>query len=97
MFSDGRPRFIQIKGIDLEAEPQPYMLYTTNTDTPGYIGALGTTLGALEVNIATFALGRAQKGGEAIALLGLDSELPPEILERIRALPQVRQAKFLRF
>ncbi|RMH51421.1 MAG: phosphoglycerate dehydrogenase [Alphaproteobacteria bacterium] len=97
IFSDGRPRFIQIKGIDLEAEPQPYMLYTTNTDTPGYIGALGTTLGALEVNIATFALGRAQKGGEAIALLGLDSELPPEILERIRALPQVRQAKFLRF
>ncbi|RMF37944.1 MAG: phosphoglycerate dehydrogenase [Alphaproteobacteria bacterium] len=97
IFSDGKPRFIQIKGINLEAEPQPYMLYTTNADVPGYIGALGTTLGALEVNIATFALGRAKKGGEAIALLGIDSEIPPEALARIEALPQVGHARFLRF
>ena len=59
VYSDGRPRFIQIKGINLEAEPQKYMLYTTNTDAPGYIGALGTALGNLNVNIATFALGRS--------------------------------------
>ena len=65
VFSDGRPRFIQIKGINLEAEPQPHMLYTTNTDEPGYIGALGMTTGRLGINIATFALGRAEKGGEA--------------------------------
>jgi D-3-phosphoglycerate dehydrogenase len=97
IFSDGRPRFIQIKGIGLEAEPQPFMLYTTNTDTPGYIGALGTTLGALDINIATFALGRAEKGGEAIAFLGIDSPVPEAGLARIRALPQVRQAKMLRF
>ena len=58
IYSDGKPRFIQIKGINLEAEPMRFMLYTTNTDTPGYIGALGTKLGDLGVNIATFALGR---------------------------------------
>ncbi len=75
IFSDGKPRFIQIKGINLEAEPMPFMLYTTNTDTPGYIGALGTRLGTLGVNIATFALGRAEKGGEAIALLGVDDRV----------------------
>ena len=63
IYSDGKPRFIQIKGINLEAEPMPFMLYTTNTDTPGYIGALGTKLGALGINIATFALGREQKSG----------------------------------
>ncbi|WP_118132532.1 phosphoglycerate dehydrogenase [Oceanicella sp. SM1341] len=97
IFSDGKPRFIQIKGIGLEAELQPTMLYTTNTDTPGYIGALGTTLGTLDVNIATFALGRSEKGGEAIAFLGIDGELDKETLARIEALPQVRQAKFLRF
>ena len=72
IYSDGKPRFIQIKGINLEAEPMKFMLYTTNTDTPGYIGALGTKLGALGINIATFALGREQKSGEAIALLGVD-------------------------
>jgi D-3-phosphoglycerate dehydrogenase / 2-oxoglutarate reductase len=97
VFSDGKPRFIQIKGIGLEAEPQKFMLYTTNEDLPGYIGALGTTLGALNVNIATFALGRAEKDGEAIALLGVDEVIPESTLEQIRRLPQVTQAKALVF
>ena len=97
IYSDGKPRFIQIKGINLEAEPMPFMLYTTNTDTPGYIGALGTKLGTLGVNIATFALGRAQKSGEAIALLGVDEAIAPETLIEIAQLPQIRQAKALQF
>ena len=97
IYSDGRPRFIQIKGINLEAEPTQHMLYTTNDDTPGYIGALGNALGALNINIATFALGRAAKGGEAIALLGVDEAVSDEMLAQIGALPQVTQAKALRF
>ncbi len=97
IYSDGRPRFIQIKGINLEAEPQPFMLYTTNADIPGYIGALGTTLGALGVNIATFALGRESKDGEAIALVGVDARVDDATLETIAKLPQVKQAKALAF
>ncbi|MBB5224051.1 D-3-phosphoglycerate dehydrogenase [Amaricoccus macauensis] len=97
IYSDGKPRFIQIKGINLEAEPMKFMIYTTNTDTPGYIGALGTKLGSLDINIATFALGRDQKSGEAIALLGVDDFVGAEALAEIAELPQVRQAKALRF
>lgn len=97
VYSDGKPRFIQIKGINLEAEPMRFMLYTTNTDTPGYIGALGTKLGSLGVNIATFALGREQKSGEAIALIGVDEALDGAALTEIGGLPQVRQAKALNF
>jgi D-3-phosphoglycerate dehydrogenase len=97
IYSDGKPRFIQIKGINLEAEPMPYMLYTTNTDTPGYIGALGTKLGTLGINIATFALGRREKSGEAIALLGVDEAVAPQALAELAELPQIRQAKALRF
>ena len=97
VFSDGKPRFIQIKGIGLEAEPQPFMLYTTNTDEPGYIGALGMKLAALNVNIATFALGRAEKNGEAIALLGVDEALDDETVAAIAALPQVVQAKAIAY
>ena len=73
------------------------MLYTTNADAPGYIGALGTMLGALGINIATFALGRAAKSGEAIALLGIDEPVTAEVLAQIEALPQVQQAKYLSF
>lgn len=73
------------------------MLYTANTDTPGYIGALGTLLGELGINIATFALGRSSKGDEAIALLGVDAVVSPDALQKIQGLAQVRQAKALRF
>jgi D-3-phosphoglycerate dehydrogenase len=97
VFSDGKPRFIQIKGIDLDAEPQPFMLYTSNEDVPGYIGALGTKLGDLGINIATFALGRSGKGGDAIALVGVDEPLSPATLAEIAALPQVREARALVF
>ena len=97
VYSDGKPRFIQIKGINLEAEPMPYMLYTTNTDQPGYIGALGTKTGDLGINIATFALGRAEKDGEAIALLGVDEPVTPDLIREIETLSQVRQAKALVF
>ena len=97
IYSDGKPRFIQIKGIGLEAEPMPFMLYTTNTDTPGYIGALGTKLGALGINIATFALGRAEKSGEAIAFLGVDEPISEAALAELASLPQIRHAKALRF
>jgi D-3-phosphoglycerate dehydrogenase len=74
-----------------------FMLYTTNTDTPGYIGALGTKLGMLGVNIATFALGRREKSGEAIALLGVDEAIAADALREIETLPQIRQAKALQF
>ncbi len=97
IFSGDTPRIVQIKGIDLEAEPQAHMLYTTNDDTPGYIGALGQKLGSLNINIATFALGRSEKGGEAIALLGVDEAVTPEMLAEIESLGQVRQAKALAF
>ena len=96
-YSDGRPRIIQIKGINMEAEPYPQMLYAINEDQPGYVGALGTVLGQEGVNIATFALGRSGKGGEAITLLGLDAALTDAQLDTIRAVPQVRQAKQVRF
>jgi len=97
VFSDGKPRFIQIKGIDLDADPSPFMIYTTNQDTPGYIGALGMTLGEMGVNIAPFSLGRAERGAEAIALIGVDEKLDAAALAKIAALPQVRQAKALSF
>ncbi len=68
VFSDGKPRIIQIKGIDMEAEFGPHMLYVTNEDKPGFIGALGMLLGNAHVNIATFNLGRKAQGGAAAAV-----------------------------
>lgn len=97
LFGGTKPRIVEIKEIPVEAELGPHMLYITNEDKPGLIGALGQTLGDAGVNIATFHLGRAAPGGEAIALLELDQAISPAVLAEVRALPHIRQATPLRF
>ncbi|WP_126977673.1 phosphoglycerate dehydrogenase [Frigidibacter oleivorans] len=97
VFSDGKPRFIQVKGINIDAEVGSHMLYTTNRDVPGIIGALGGTLGKHGVNIANFTLGRSDTGGDAIAILYLDEPLPEAVrldLEATGLFQQVRPLQF---
>ena len=97
VFSDGKPRFIQIKGINLDAEVGAHMLYTTNQDRAGIIGALGQTMGENGVNIANFTLGRADRGKEAIALLYLDEQPPQTVLDKLAATGLFNQVKSLQF
>ncbi|MFP6747699.1 MAG: phosphoglycerate dehydrogenase [Alphaproteobacteria bacterium] len=97
LFADNRPRIVQVKGIKLEAELVAHMLYITNEDQPGLIGALGTVLGNGGVNVATFHLGRAEPGGDAIALIGVDQPIDEAVLTAVRALPHVAQAQVLKF
>ncbi|MFQ5535101.1 MAG: phosphoglycerate dehydrogenase [Sphingomonadales bacterium] len=95
--SDQRPRIVHVEGINIEAELGPHMLYISNQDRPGFIGELGRTLGESEVNIATFHLGRGEKGGRAIALIEVDGPIRAEVLRDIRALHDVRRVKVLKF
>ncbi len=97
LFGGTKPRLVEIKGIPIEAELAPHMLYITNADKPGLIGALGTTLGDAGVNIATFHLGRAAAGSDAIALIELDEPIAKEVLTKVRALPYIKRAMPLRF
>lgn len=97
LFGGDKPRVVEIKGIPIEAELGPHVLYVTNRDKPGFIGALGSLLGKHGVNIATFHLGRAEPGGDAILLTQVDQPLTEDIIEEVRALPQVVQAKALSF
>ncbi len=85
VFSDKKPRFIQIKGINIDAEIARHMLYTTNRDVPGIIGVLGGVLGEMGVNIANFTLGRADVGGDAIALLSVDQPVDQPVIDALAA------------
>ena len=80
VFADGRPRIVNIKGIRMDAEFGPSMIYITNLDKPGFIGRFSSTLGEAGINIATFHVGRDAPGGDAIALIEIDGELPTEVL-----------------
>ena len=93
----GAPRIVEVKGMELDAAFAPAMLYINNLDKPGFIGALGGLLGEAGVNIATFNLGRLAAGQDAIALVGVDQTPDAALLNRIRALPQVKEARPLVF
>jgi D-3-phosphoglycerate dehydrogenase len=97
VFSDGRPRIIQIKGIDMEGGFAENMLYVTNIDRPGFVGKIGNLLGSKKLNIATFNLGRAAPGGDAIALLAVDGAISDEVLASVAAIDGVVQARRLHF
>jgi len=94
---DGSPRIVSIDGMSLEAPLEGTLLLSRNIDVPGVIGRIGTALGRLGVNIATFALGRRTPGGggEALALVGLDGDVGAAIVQEIRSLPSVTDARLV--
>lgn len=92
-----QPRITEIDGISIEAEVGPHVLYVKNEDRPGFIGGIGAILADAQINIATFHLGRSGPGDEALALISVDQDVPQAILGRVSALPQVVDAKALRF
>ncbi len=97
VFSDARPRIIQVRNIDMEFELSAHMLFVRNADKPGFIGRFGTVLGNAQVNIATLNLGRDKPGGDAICIVAVDEPVSEDALAAVRALPQVVRAKRLEF
>ena len=97
LFGNRAPRLVDIFGVEVEAELTGQMIYIVNTDEPGFIGALGTTLGEAGVNIATFNLGRRAAGGEAVALVAVDDPITPDLTRRLCDLPGVLEVVPLSF
>ena len=97
VYQDGKPRIVEIRGINMDAEFAPHMLYIRNDDKPGFIGAFGSLLGEAKVNIATFNLGREKAGGDAICFVAVDDKVSDDLLSKINAIPQVKRARKLAF
>jgi D-3-phosphoglycerate dehydrogenase / 2-oxoglutarate reductase len=97
VFSDGRPRIIQVRDIDMEFEVAPRMLFIRNADKPGFIGKFGMLMGEAGLNIATLNLGRDKPGGEAICMVAIDEPVSDAVLAKVRALPQVKRVNLLEF
>lgn len=98
VMQDGSPRILSLDSIGLEAPLEGTLLLTRNRDVPGVIGQIGTALGNLGVNIATFALGRREpvRGAEAVALVRLDGEVSAAIVQNILAIPSITEARLIR-
>ena len=85
MFGDDVQRIVDINGFGVDVEPTGNLILFKNTDVPGVIGQVGTLLGAHNVNIADFRLGR-NKSGEALAVIIVDSAVNDKTLKELAAL-----------
>ena len=92
IFGKYEPRLVRINKFRLEASPEGHMLFIYNTDRPGVIGAIGSTIGKHKINIARMTVGQERERGQNIILLTTDTPVTPECLEDVRALEHVAQA-----
>ncbi len=92
----GNSRIVSINGMSIEAEISKNMLYTSNNDKPGFIGAFGTLLGNANINIATFNLGRTGSG-EAVSLVEIDGKIDSALLSKLKGISNVKKIKKLSF
>jgi len=74
------------------------LLIYRHNDVPGLIGYIGTVLGNHKVNIAHMALGRLQNqpGGEAIAVLNVDGDVPDEAIAEVSSHKDVSCVKLIK-
>jgi D-3-phosphoglycerate dehydrogenase len=90
------PRIVKIDRSFVEASPEGYRLIIRNQDKPGLIGNLGTVLGKAQINIAGMSNGRDKPGGEAITVVNIDNPVPPAVLDQVRKLQHVLDAKLIK-
>jgi D-3-phosphoglycerate dehydrogenase len=98
VYQDGLPRVLRIDGYSMDMIPEGNMVLIVNQDQPGVIGTVGTTFGDAKVNIADMVISReVDKGGKATALMLLKTDSPPptDLLEKLRARPNILRAKAL--
>ncbi|MEP6468438.1 MAG: phosphoglycerate dehydrogenase [Chloroflexota bacterium] len=89
----GRPHVAGLDGFEIDAELAGLMLVTRHHDQPGIVGSVGTALAEAGVNISSLELSRLSAAGEAMMVVSVDSSVPEAVLDRLRAVPGMRDAR----
>jgi len=83
VFGRNELRITQVDGFSVDLPPGEHLLLFNNYDSPGVLRKVSEKLAMNSINIAHFSLGRAGRGKQAMGALVLDSEVPPDVLERL--------------
>ncbi|MBL0317845.1 MAG: phosphoglycerate dehydrogenase [Alphaproteobacteria bacterium] len=97
LFGGTKPRLTQFNDTQLEVCFSQNMIFIRNEDKPGLIGEIGRILGASNINIGNFNLGRNFDTKEATALVEVDQAVPTDIIDSIKNLPVFKQVQLLHF
>jgi D-3-phosphoglycerate dehydrogenase / 2-oxoglutarate reductase len=86
---NSEPRIVMVDDHTTDVPPARHMLVVRNDDTPGMVGRVGTILGEADVNISDMALGVSASGERALMVLAVDTPVPPEVIDELRASPGI--------
>jgi len=89
----GRPRLASLDDFAIDAELAGTILVTRHHDRPGIVGAVGTALSDAGVNISSLELSRLSAAGEALMFVSVDEAIPEPVLDRLRAVPGMIEAR----
>lgn len=96
LFTKIDPRIVKVNEFYVDCVPEGYMVVIFNKDVPGIIGQIGRILGDNKINIAGMSFGREEKGGRAITVLNVDSDVPKKVLEEIRRSSNIQEVKLVK-
>ena len=85
IFDDGVKRIVAIDGFDIEVALKGDMILFKNSDVPGVIGSIGSTLAKNNVNIADFSLARNDES-QALAVILVDDAVNESTLAQLASL-----------
>jgi len=95
MFGSQYLRLVQLGPFRLDSFLEGTMMMFLHQDVPGLIGYIGTIFGKHGVNIAQMTVGRKLQvpGGDAVAVLNLDSTPPAEAVQEVIDHPKISQVQ----
>jgi D-3-phosphoglycerate dehydrogenase len=91
LFSHDEPRIVEVDRFRIDVIPEGTILVAWSHDQPGFIGKVGTMLGDLGINIATWRTGRTGLGEEALSFITVDSDVPDEIIDQLSHTPPIER------
>ncbi len=95
IFGKRDPRLVRINDFRLEAAMEGHLVLIYNIDTPGTIGAIGTTLGRNNINISMMDVGQVLERGQNIIFLRTDTLVPPHVVQELLRLENVNVVEVL--
>ncbi|MBN1621149.1 MAG: phosphoglycerate dehydrogenase [Endomicrobiales bacterium] len=95
LFGHKNPRFVRIRGLNVDVIPRGSILMLTNIDRPGVIGHIGSMLGKNNINIAEMQVGRKEIGGEAVTIVNVDNRVTPDMLSQVSNFSGITKVKYI--
>jgi D-3-phosphoglycerate dehydrogenase len=95
LIAPGEPRILRFGALRVDVRPAGKMIVLTNTDAPGVIGRVGTSLGRSGVNIADMRVGRRSAHGEAVMVLNVDEAVSAQVREELSRLEGIRRVHWV--